>query len=890
MPSKSLRHLGLSQWAVDVCSSLEITKPTLIQQLAIPAILEGKNVVGASKTGSGKTAAFALPILQKLSKDPFGVFAVILTPVRELAVQIAEQFEALSKPIDGQIACIVGGTSILPQINEIHDRPHIVVATPGRLAEILNGDSSLVEAFAHTEFLVLDEADRLLVSGSGFETSIADIMKALPGKAKRQTLLFTATLSENVMALQQRYGEESMPLLDANPSSDLPTNLRLRYVFIPAMVRMAYLNYLVCQKFSEDNMIIFTATLRSCQLVASTLEKLGVSVAALHSLQDQRRRTASLGKFRNAKVRVLVATDVASRGLDIPQVGVVLNYELPTDPDDFVHRAGRTARAGRKGDAVSIVTEGDVQLVKSVEERMGVTMEKLEIEDEDATILKLLTKTSKAVQEAELMLFEVGFDEKIKESKRRKRKYREMAAQRRPANNTGEEHYWVSSFIMSVLGRFFGYSSGQGQSLDSVKEERGERHSLSQMAEIYKRITARLKEPEALSGSSCEGLVEDLREISEILLWGEQNDHQELFDYFCEKEMLSSFVSAVGAPCDWSSDEELLSYYITFVKSLALRLDQEMLTLFFHNDQFVLYTVPIRLYNSSDAMVRTSVRTLTLAIYQVADRSCMDFLVTHSGGYFSLLSQGLREQWQKVGKLSTSRRVAEAAVDDIVDVLLYISDIFTVDNPNIQPLLNLLVDKMSMYALEPILAPRQEAPNKILATFVMVQISHYLNAPEIRTKLAEFSPAPPSLPNPDEADESISVLDAARLLESFPNDLPKVSSGGRKFPKPELAESCLDLVKSGYEKQWNLLTIELLLALYKAVIGHAEKGPSDRAWECFHAVASEARKHVFDAPRGMLYKDAIEKADSELKQTTSASKSSKKLTNAAGVLSSVSSL
>ncbi|KAF4746546.1 putative RNA helicase, partial [Perkinsus olseni] len=457
----TFKDLGLSQWVVDVCSSLEITKPTLIQRLAIPAILDGKNVVGASKTGSGKTAAFALPILQTLSKDPFGVFAVILTPVRELAVQITEQFEALSKPIDGQISCVVGGTSLLPQINQIHDRPHIVVATPGRLAEILNGDSSLVDAFAHTEFLVLDEADRLLVSGSGFESSIADIMRALPGKAKRQTLLFTATLSDNVMALQDRYGEDSMPLLDANPSSDLPTNLRLRYVFIPAMVRMAYLNYLVCQKFSEDSMIIFTATLRSCQLVASTLEKLGVSVAALHSLQDQRRRTASLGKFRNAKVRVLVATDVASRGLDIPQVGVVLNYELPTSPDDFVHRAGRTARAGRKGDAVSIVTEGDVKLVTSVEERMGVvgedgalimggqasgdgtgselweflgvTMEKLEIEDEDATILKLLTKTSKAVQEAELMLFEVGFDEKIKETKRRKRKYREMAAQRNSA-------------------------------------------------------------------------------------------------------------------------------------------------------------------------------------------------------------------------------------------------------------------------------------------------------------------------------------------------------------------------------------------------------------------------------------------------------------------------
>ncbi|KAF4699544.1 Protein CL16A, partial [Perkinsus olseni] len=485
----------------------------------------------------------------------------------------------------------------------------------------------------------------------------------------------------------------------------------------------------------------------------------------------------------------------------------------------------------------------------------------------------------------------VGFDEKIKETKRRKRKYREMAAQRNSAKGVGGYVLMLTAWgaVEPQLASAWGKAHRQENS----------RHSLSEMAQIHGRITERLKEPDSLTGSSCDGLVEDLREISEILLWGEQNDHQELFDYFCEKEMLGNFVKVISmpsiavavkiqllqtmslltqnlrtrssliyvfsndhinnlisAPCDWSADEELLSYYVTFVKGLALRLDPEMLTLFFHSDQFVLYTVPIRLYNSADAMVRTSVRTLTLAIYQVADRSCMDFLVANSGGYFALLSKGLREQWQKLGDLSVSRRVAESAVDDVVDVLLYIADIFTVENPTIQPLLDLLVDKLSMYALEPLLSPPSQSPrghcSRTLSKFIVLQLMHYVDVPIMRERMKELRPSVFGL---HDDEETIVVLDAAMIAES-PELLPE---------DPELPEKCLRLVEKGFNEKWHIITIQLLLAVYRMTVrDESSKTPNDRSWRCFRTVAETARKTVLDGPRGLLYREAIASAEEEL--------------------------
>ena len=429
---ESFEDLGLDEWIVETCKSMALVKPTGIQECSIPLLLKGKNAVVSAPTGQGKTLCFALPVLQTLAKDPFGVFCVVLTPVRELAHQIQQQFAAVGHAINLKTCLVVGGKSSGHQSNIIMaDRPHVVIATPGRLADSIRTSPDILKAFSRVRTLVLDEADRLL-AGSGFQNDLLDIIKLLPVKDTRQTVLVTATVSDKVLALQARFGEESMPLLgDPNDKGILSVvkTLTHNYVLVPSLVRMTYLHHLLRNVYPTESIIIFTRTIMSCQVVASAIErfladlepdKATGKVACLHSmLEGQSRRFAALGKFRNQHARILVATDVASRGLDIPSVNVVINFELPTDMPNYVHRVGRAGRAGRSGRAVSLVSEAEIELLQAIEAETDVSMEPLEC-DQD-TVLKLLSATSAARREAEAMLSDIGFEEKIKE-RRRKRK------------------------------------------------------------------------------------------------------------------------------------------------------------------------------------------------------------------------------------------------------------------------------------------------------------------------------------------------------------------------------------------------------------------------------------------------------------------------------------
>ena len=497
------------------CAALGYKRPTSVQRTVIPAILshQRQHVLALSATGSGKTAAFALPMLQTLASDPYGIYGVVLTPTRELAKQIDEQIQALGSALRVRTALVVGGMDMVKQASDLARKPHFCVATPGRLASLLRGPNP--PALRNVRYVVLDEADRLLTAKSGFERDVAEVLlhtTTMPDanegekrvrRVKCQTLLFSATLTRSLASLEEMAGAGlgRLPLKriiireddEDNPSTKkkrkeganrdcgndddddlsggdneqekiastaptIPSGLRQEYVFMPSHVRDAYLLTAIRNlmanggrhggqndgrtdgsgwnesrngRNSDDedekttkkarSAIIFVSTCERAALISGILTELGISNVALHSLLSQNRRLASLGKFKSQQVRVLVATDVASRGLDIPTVDLVLNAELPRRPVDYVHRVGRTARAGRRGRAVSLVGERDVWLIHAAERISGrdTPMGKCpEVTDEAA--VRLLGSVSKAARLTKMKLSDIGFDDLVKRHKERK--------------------------------------------------------------------------------------------------------------------------------------------------------------------------------------------------------------------------------------------------------------------------------------------------------------------------------------------------------------------------------------------------------------------------------------------------------------------------------------
>lgn len=421
----SFSSLGVAKWLDEALAAMQIHKPTDIQQACIPEVLKGRDCIGGAKTGSGKTIAFAAPMLTKWSEDPMGIFGLVLTPTRELAMQIAEQFAALGANMNIRIALVVGGEDFIKQALELQNRPHFVIATPGRLADhILNSGDEAVKGLRSVKYLVLDEADRVL--SNSLSKDVGRCLSILPDPAKRQTLLFTATVTDAVRALKEKPAAQGKPPVfmhevDTVDKVAIPTTLLLLYVFVPSYVKEAYLhNILTLDKYEDVSTIIFVNRTHTAELLRRTLTKLEYKVVSLHSEMPQSERTSSLQRFKAQVARVLIATDVASRGLDIPTVELVVNYDMPADPDDFIHRSGRTARAGRKGDAVSIVTERDVQRVVAIEDRVNKKMELLEGADDDSVIDKSLTKMSSAKREAMMDMERDSFGLKRLINKRKK--------------------------------------------------------------------------------------------------------------------------------------------------------------------------------------------------------------------------------------------------------------------------------------------------------------------------------------------------------------------------------------------------------------------------------------------------------------------------------------
>ncbi|MCJ1229872.1 ribosomal RNA processing protein [Toensbergia leucococca] len=376
----SFQDLGIIDSLCEACTALGYKAPTPIQNEAIPLALAGRDIIGLAETGSGKTAAFALPILQALMDKPQPLFGLVMAPTRELAYQISEAFEALGSQILVRCAVIVGGMEMVPQAIALGKKPHIVVATPGRLLDHLENTKGF--SLRGLKYLVLDEADRIL--NLDFGDVLDKILKVLP--RERHTSLFSATMTSKVESLQRASLSNPVRVsVSANKYQTVSTLLQ-SYLFFPHKDKDLYLVYLL-NEFAGQSVIIFTRTVNETQRLAILLRSLGFGAIPLHGQLSQSARLGALGKFRAGSRDILVATDVAARGLDVPSVDIVLNFDLPPDSSTYIHRVGRTARAGKSGRALSFVTQYDVEIWQRIEAALGKQLKEYTTEKEEIMIL-----------------------------------------------------------------------------------------------------------------------------------------------------------------------------------------------------------------------------------------------------------------------------------------------------------------------------------------------------------------------------------------------------------------------------------------------------------------------------------------------------------------------
>ena len=358
----SFNNLGLSAPLLKAVDKKGYTTPSPIQKKAIPLILERKDVLASAQTGTGKTAGFTLPLLQildqgqRLRKRP--VRALVLTPTRELAAQVYDNVKTYSTFLDLRSTVIFGGVNAKPQIATLHNGVDILVATPGRLLDLHN---QKVFSLANIEILVLDEADRML--DMGFLRDIKKILSLMP--SKRQNLLFSATFSKEIKQLAQSFLHHPI-MVEATPENTTVEKINQKVYFVDKGKKTA----LLIQLISEGNwhqVLIFTRTKHGANKLTKKLIGADISAAAIHGNKTQNARTKALEGFKRGAINVLVATDIAARGLDIPLLPHVVNFELPNVSEDYVHRIGRTGRAGAKGEAVSLVSIDERDYLKDIE-------------------------------------------------------------------------------------------------------------------------------------------------------------------------------------------------------------------------------------------------------------------------------------------------------------------------------------------------------------------------------------------------------------------------------------------------------------------------------------------------------------------------------------------
>lgn len=360
------QSLGLSETLLRAVKTEGYTTPTPVQEQSIPPLLEGRDVLGVAQTGTGKTAAFALPVLQIMSrKQPQGkrfIRALILSPTRELAAQIDERFAAYSDHMDVRHRVIFGGVNQNPQVRALQKGLDILVATPGRLLDLIGqGHIDL----GRVEFFVLDEADRML--DMGFIRDIEKVIKLLP--KKRQNLLFSATMPKSIAKLAGSFLNNAV-MVDVSPKELTVDRIQQKIMFL----RKADKRRLLVQLIKDERVqrgIVFTRTKHGANRLVKQLDQSNISAAAIHGNKSQGARTKALAGFKDGTIPILVATDIASRGIDVDGITHVFNYDLPNEPESYVHRIGRTARAGRSGIAYAFCDDSESGYLVGIQQLIG---------------------------------------------------------------------------------------------------------------------------------------------------------------------------------------------------------------------------------------------------------------------------------------------------------------------------------------------------------------------------------------------------------------------------------------------------------------------------------------------------------------------------------------
>jgi ATP-dependent RNA helicase RhlE len=415
----SFDTLGLSPALLRAVAELGFQKPTPIQEQTIPAGLGGSDVLACAMTGSGKTAAFALPILQRLASRGRGTRALVVSPTRELAAQIHEHFRELGRHTGVRSAAVFGGVGMKPQEEAFRSGVEVIVATPGRLLDHLQYDYARLDGI---EILVLDEADRML--DMGFLPDIRRVLRHIP--AKRQTLFFSATMPAPIAELSREMLASPVKV-DLQRAARPATGVAQAVYPVPEELK-AQLFLELLRRGEIGSVIVFTRTKHRANRLADFLEKHGVANARIHGNRSQTARTDALGGFKTGKYRVLVATDIVARGIDVEALEHVVNFDVPHVPEDYVHRVGRTARADATGDAFTFVSPDEERDLKAIERAISKQLPRIRVEGFDY-----------AARPAER--FEVPIAERIAEIRRRKAEERQRAREKaeRKAQREGEQ-------------------------------------------------------------------------------------------------------------------------------------------------------------------------------------------------------------------------------------------------------------------------------------------------------------------------------------------------------------------------------------------------------------------------------------------------------------------
>ena len=410
----SFESMKLEKWIKKVIAYLSYKKPTKVQQKIIPEILNNKNVLAISKTGTGKTASFCLPILSELSKDPFSLYAIILEPTRELVLQVEEKLKVFSTGFNLRMCSIIGGEDYTNQLKELDKIPHIIVATPGRFLTFLENEQ--IKLVQNLKYFVMDEFDQLL--NDTIKPDVEKIIKFLPNE--RKNLFFSATINQTKKELECYLGEDkNIFIYNANEEEDDENNndnnkeenkednkdddkliskksmnkinkdIELKYILVPQKLKENYLLYLLRNKYNDISTIVFVNHVNQCNFLYNLCKLFELKVSCLHAKMTQKDRRTNLQKFKGSLTNILISTDLASRGLDIRMCDLVINFDMPFKTETFIHRAGRTARRGEKGLCISFVSQHDIELLNGIEDELKVDFKEIEDINQDEIMIDI---------------------------------------------------------------------------------------------------------------------------------------------------------------------------------------------------------------------------------------------------------------------------------------------------------------------------------------------------------------------------------------------------------------------------------------------------------------------------------------------------------------------